>query len=473
MPGVIVRPLSGLVPRTRRTRLLLATAVIAACASNEDVKSAIVNKIIDNCYAADSVDVSSGSGVDVSGEAKLKDPSIDAKVGVVDGHHIIIKGLRPARRFQDSSNILRPTLAVAPDPSYSGPNTIGFGDLALSMGGQALTVAPDATALAALNAQKAANWSLVASAPIQLAPMQQEDVIGSMEWEAGFTLTQGRKAQPDFPYLGAFRMSDTEPFVILSLSEVEIELDPVTGFIMGNSGSVDATGDLSIAEGQSLELDHLLLWNDTNTAFSGTVELAATQGLSSISLWSSSVSVNGYASVDLGALSLTDAAALPSGDMDLAVIVRDSAGAIVSEHRNDLHVVGTAAALVLTGWGAEIDVSAGGETSFWIDGGAALAGEPYVLALSGTGGLPGMNVGGAQAPLVWDAFTDAGLSLVNTAFLPDALGTLDSNGHAETAFVAPAGVFTALGGVSLYFAPVLLGSVPGSSSAPYLVSLVP
>jgi hypothetical protein len=112
-------------------------------------------------------------------------------------------------------------------------------------------------------------------------------------------------------------------------------------------------------------------------------------------------------------------------------------------------VTGTSGSLILTGNLAATDQrfagdvtsvssTAGGTQVMRLSAGTNQANRSYLVLASASGTTPGLNFGGVNLPLNYDAFMD--LSLVNANAFPYAmtLGTLDARGLATATITVPA-----------------------------------
>jgi hypothetical protein len=103
-----------------------------------------------------------------------------------------------------------------------------------------------------------------------------------------------------------------------------------------------------------------------------------------------------------------------------------------------------------------ISAAAGGEVSFTLEAGAENRGRPYCVLGSMTGTWPGIPLaGGAQLPLVWDAFSGAVLRLHNSAHFDGFRGMLDDEGKAWPVFNTLGALPGALTGLRMHFACLL------------------
>lgn len=109
--------------------------------------------------------------------------------------------------------------------------------------------------------------------------------------------------------------------------------------------------------------------------------------------------------------------------------------------------------------------SLGGSAQFAIAAGAAQTGRTYVIGMSLSGTSPGTTFGSVTIPLVFDAATNVGFTLLNTPFFANFAGVLGANGTASaTLNLPPLGVPT-LAGQNLSFAAFTISPVTYASNA--------
>jgi Zn-dependent M28 family amino/carboxypeptidase len=121
---------------------------------------------------------------------------------------------------------------------------------------------------------------------------------------------------------------------------------------------------------------------------------------------------------------------------------------------------------------AFISQSLGGSATFALDFGATKAGRTYVLALSATGNAPGTPLGSVTVPLVFDAATNLGFSLLNTPVFANFAGALSGAGTAAPSLNLPPLGNPALAGLNLHFAAFTLAPVDIASNS-VTVQLLP
>lgn len=100
-------------------------------------------------------------------------------------------------------------------------------------------------------------------------------------------------------------------------------------------------------------------------------------------------------------------------------------------------------------WESDTEVSTvtGGTIEFDLIAGTRHAGRTYYLAGSLAGTNPGIPLGGGLTlPLNVDEYL---LNATGTSLLPNSIGTIAANGRADASFVLPAGVGTALSGLKI------------------------
>ena len=119
-----------------------------------------------------------------------------------------------------------------------------------------------------------------------------------------------------------------------------------------------------------------------------------------------------------------------------------------------------------------LSAGAGGIVPLTVNTGASDAGLVYFVLGSASGTQPGTPMGNDLVPLNADAFTDFTLLFANGAVLPNTLGLLDGNGHAEAAFAVPPGVLNAAIGLRLDWAAIAFGS-PETITNPCGFNIVP
>ncbi len=121
---------------------------------------------------------------------------------------------------------------------------------------------------------------------------------------------------------------------------------------------------------------------------------------------------------------------------------------------------------------AFISQSQGGSAALSIAAGAGKAGRTYVVGLSVTGTAPSTSLGSAQIPLVFDAATNLGFSLLNTPVFQNFAGVLNGSGAASATLFLPPLNDPALAGLHLYFAAFTIAPVDYATNS-VSVLLVP
>ena len=156
------------------------------------------------------------------------------------------------------------------------------------------------------------------------------------------------------------------------------------------------------------------------------------------------------AEVDLGFGSWSQATRVVAGPGQFFL-----AGSASTPTGSDVHVVELQSA-PLTATPSELSISFLGEQLLVLFGGSALAGQPYIMLGSATGGSPGIPLGpGIVLPLAPDAYFDLLLSAQGGGLLQNSTGVLDDNGRATATFHLPAGIHPSLAGLSLLHAYVV------------------
>ncbi|MEM7200541.1 MAG: aryl-sulfate sulfotransferase [Planctomycetota bacterium] len=111
-----------------------------------------------------------------------------------------------------------------------------------------------------------------------------------------------------------------------------------------------------------------------------------------------------------------------------------------------------------TNWAAadSLSTSAGGSAEYDLIAGSRYADDVYVMLGSLSGTSPGTPFAGKTIPLNLDAYMMATLTAPGSTLLPGSLGTLDGRGRATAALSLPAGLATALAGLTMHHAFVVL-----------------
>ncbi len=130
-----------------------------------------------------------------------------------------------------------------------------------------------------------------------------------------------------------------------------------------------------------------------------------------------------------------------------------------------LVAVGDGAVAPLVASRTHLSAAQGGAVQFTIAAGAAHAQRPYIIGISGTGSAPATVVDGTAIPLVFDAFTQAGLAWLDSAILPGFCGTFSATGTAAATLALPAGAASGLAGLTLHFAAFTVAPVSWASNA--------
>ena len=141
--------------------------------------------------------------------------------------------------------------------------------------------------------------------------------------------------------------------------------------------------------------------------------------------------------------------------------------------------IGTLGALTvtvesLTASASSLSLSAGGSVNFVLDGGAASAGNPYIMVGSATGTSPGVWVDGLKLNLTYDAFTVYMLTHPNTPPYSGTFGVLDGVGTGSASLSVAPGANPSLVGTTLYHAFAVLspaGTVSLTSNSTTLTVL--
>jgi hypothetical protein len=107
-----------------------------------------------------------------------------------------------------------------------------------------------------------------------------------------------------------------------------------------------------------------------------------------------------------------------------------------------------------------VSAATGGVVPFTLNLGAAQAGQPYVLLGSASGTQPGTLLAGLNVPLNFDRLYHLTLVGAGSPLLAGFQGTLDADGRAEAALVAPPGLLEPFAGGHFDWAVVALGPTP-------------
>jgi hypothetical protein len=162
-------------------------------------------------------------------------------------------------------------------------------------------------------------------------------------------------------------------------------------------------------------------------------------------------------------------AGMTAGTAALDVVVDDGQGPVLLWPRPALSV----SASPLWASAPQLSAAAGGTVSFVLIPGAAFANRSYVLALSGSGSVPGIQVSPTLViPLNPDPILFLSLSLANSPNLPGSAGLFDAAGRATAQLVAPPGVAAVLQGSALTAAFATTNPIDFASN-PETISVVP
>ena len=107
-------------------------------------------------------------------------------------------------------------------------------------------------------------------------------------------------------------------------------------------------------------------------------------------------------------------------------------------------------------WGDTDSVpEAGGTVNIDLSADATNGGRYYFLFSSVTGSDPGTPLPGGRVtlPINWDAFTNVAISLANSSFFVNFMGTLDASGKSTASLVLPA--MPGFAGITMTFAYAL------------------
>ncbi|MCB9869872.1 MAG: SBBP repeat-containing protein [Planctomycetes bacterium] len=84
-----------------------------------------------------------------------------------------------------------------------------------------------------------------------------------------------------------------------------------------------------------------------------------------------------------------------------------------------------------------VELKLGGMQKLTVDAGVGLAGQPYIIAGSVTGTVPGFDLFGVHVPLNLDRYTDITIAFGGTSPFVGYRGVLDTGGRAAAALVVP------------------------------------
>ena len=101
-----------------------------------------------------------------------------------------------------------------------------------------------------------------------------------------------------------------------------------------------------------------------------------------------------------------------------------------------------------------VDVVAGADVGMHADQGLPNATRPYLVAVSLSGSVPGIDLFGLHVPLNFDSLTSAGLDNLNGSVLVNFLGALDGNGQMVATLHLPPGFALFLQGATMTVAYV-------------------
>jgi hypothetical protein len=205
-------------------------------------------------------------------------------------------------------------------------------------------------------------------------------------------------------------------------------------------------------------------WQGTNVGGTGAT---VTVTLSPSS--TASVQIGAVTALGGGAYGFPVTAGAVAGTASFDVTVNDGQGPVVLWPRPSISV----SADPLWASAPQLSAAAGGAVSFVLRPGAAFAGRSYVLGLSASGSVPGIQVSPTLVvPLNPDPILFLSLSLANSPNLPGSAGTLDPSGRATAQLVAPPGVATSLQGSALTAAFATTNPIDFASN-PVTITVVP
>ena len=106
--------------------------------------------------------------------------------------------------------------------------------------------------------------------------------------------------------------------------------------------------------------------------------------------------------------------------------------------------------------GPDAVTTQGGTQLLQLSAGASQSGQVHLLLGSLSGTSPGLALEGEWLPLAPDDYFAVTLTQPNSAFLPDSLGSLDAQGRAVATFQLSSPLPSALAGLDIAHAYVLL-----------------
>jgi Domain of unknown function (DUF5060) len=118
-----------------------------------------------------------------------------------------------------------------------------------------------------------------------------------------------------------------------------------------------------------------------------------------------------------------------------------------------------------------LSASAGGTQTLFLRA-PQHAGRRYMLLGSMGGTMPGFDLNGTTVPLVFDRYTRWTLQAAGGPILPDAIGVVPPSGKTSLHIVLPPGAFSALAGVTLHHAVVIIDPVD-AVTIPVLLQIKP
>jgi Family of unknown function (DUF1028)/Invasin, domain 3 len=205
-------------------------------------------------------------------------------------------------------------------------------------------------------------------------------------------------------------------------------------------------------------------WQGTNVGGTGAA-VSVTLAPSS----TAAVQIGAVTALGGGAYGFPVTAGTAAGAASFDVVVNDGQGPVLLWPRPQLSVT----ANPLWASAPQLSAAAGGTVSFVLRPGVAFANRSYVLGLSGSGSVPGIQVSPTVViPLNPDPILFLSLSLANSPSLPGSMGQFDASGRATAQLVAPPGVATSLQGSSLTAAFATTNPIDFASNA-VTIAVVP
>jgi hypothetical protein len=151
------------------------------------------------------------------------------------------------------------------------------------------------------------------------------------------------------------------------------------------------------------------------------------------------------------------------------ITVNDGQGPVLLWPRPTLSVVSSP----LWASAPQLPAAAGATVSFVLHPGVSFAGRSYVLGLSASGSVPGIQVSPTLTiPLNFDSLTSLSLLLANSPSLPGSIGAFDPTGRATAALVAQPGAALPVVGLNLTAAFATTSPIDFTSN-PVVIAVLP